>query len=240
VGGRKVTVGGVAKGSGMIAPDMATLLVFVCTDAAITRDALDHWVRIGAEHSFNAVTVDGDTSTNDTLLVLAGGKAGNRIIDELGSRDSRAFGAELEGLLLDLAKKVVLDGEGATKFIEITVSSAGDVGEAKKAALTIANSPLVKTAFFGEDANWGRIVAAAGRSGVPLDPRTVSLYFDDVCVFRDGIPLLSVEVEEKATAVFRQKAIRVRLDLGRGNAAYTAYTCDFSYDYVKINAEYRT
>ncbi len=240
VGGRKVTIGGVAKGSGMIAPDMATLLVFVCTDAMITREVLDHWVKAGAEHSFNAITVDGDTSTNDTLLVLAGGKAGNPLLDNVDSPESRAFGAELQGVLLDLAKKVVLDGEGATKFIEITVSSAFDVGEAKKMALTIANSPLVKTAFFGEDANWGRIVAAAGRSGVNLDPGRVTLHFDDVCVFRDGIPLLSAEVEERATKVFKQNTIHVWLDLGWGEAAYTAYTCDFSYDYVKINASYRT
>ncbi len=240
VAGRKVTVGGVAKGAGMIAPDMATLLVFVCTDVLITREVLDHWVRVAAEHSFNAITVDGDTSTNDTLLVLAGGSAGNPVLCDIESRESLAFGQGLQAVLLELARKVVLDGEGATKFIEIHVSSAEDRESARKVAMTIANSPLVKTAFFGEDANWGRIVAATGRAGVELDPARVTLHFDDVCVFRAGVPLLSPEVEENASRVFRQSTIRVQLDLGQGDADYTAFTCDLSYDYVKINASYRT
>ncbi len=240
VGEKKVTIGGVAKGSGMIAPDMATLLVFVCTDAFISQEVLEHWVRTGGAWSFNAITVDGDTSTNDTLLVMASGRAGNSLLDNVESEESRAFGEGLKAVLLDLAKKVVLDGEGATKLIEITASSAKDVESAKRIALTIANSPLVKTAFFGEDANWGRIVAAAGRAGVDLDPLRATLHFEDVCVFRDGVPLLSDTVEEKATQVFKQKVIRVHLDLGLGEAAFTAYTCDFSYDYVKINASYRS
>lgn len=240
VGGKNVTIGGVAKGSGMIAPHMATLLVFVCTDALISQEVLEHWVRIGAEHSFNAITVDGDTSTNDTLLVMAGGKAENPLVSDVESEESRAFGEGLQGVLLQLARKVVLDGEGATKLIEITVSSAPDVKSAKKIAFTIANSPLVKTAFFGEDANWGRIVAAAGRAGVELDPLRTSLHFEDVCVFRSGVPLLSEAVEVEATKVCRQKNIRVNLDLGLGEGTFTAYTCDFSCDYVKINASYRS
>lgn len=238
--GKKVTIGGVAKGSGMIAPNMATLLAVVCTDAAIQPPILDHWVRWGADRSFNCITVDGDTSTNDSLLVLASGRAGNPIITDIGSAESRAFGEALQSVLLELAKMVVMDGEGATKFIEISVTGAPDRDSAKHLALTIANSPLVKTAFFGEDANWGRIVAAAGRAGVPIMVDKVALLFDDVCVFRGGVPVGDAEVEEKATRVFKQREIRVQLDLGTGSARFTAYTCDFSYDYVKINASYRS
>jgi glutamate N-acetyltransferase/amino-acid N-acetyltransferase len=240
IGGKTVTIGGVAKGSGMIAPNMATMLAFACTDAAIQQDVLDYWVRVGTEESFNRVTVDGDTSTNDTLLVLAGGRAGNALIRDRESAESLVFGEALKAVLLDLAKQVVLDGEGATKFIEIVVTGAESTADARSIAFTIAHSPLVKTAFFGEDANWGRIVAAAGRAGVPIMPEKAALYFDDVCVFREGTPVQDPEIEEKATLVFKKKQIRVRLDLGMGKAAFTAYTCDLSYDYVKINASYRS
>ncbi|NTU48441.1 MAG: bifunctional glutamate N-acetyltransferase/amino-acid acetyltransferase ArgJ [Syntrophobacteraceae bacterium] len=238
--GKKVTIGGVAKGSGMIAPNMATLLAVVCTDAAIQPPILDHWVRWGTDRSFNCITVDGDTSTNDSLLVLASGRAGNPIITDISSTESRVFGEALQAVLLELAKMIVMDGEGATKFIEIAVTGAPDRDSAKNLALTIANSPLVKTAFFGEDANWGRIVAAAGRAGVPIMTDKVALLFDDVCVFRGGMPVDDAEVEEKASRVFKQKEIRVQLDLGTGSARFTAYTCDFSCDYVKINASYRS
>ncbi|NSW87305.1 MAG: bifunctional glutamate N-acetyltransferase/amino-acid acetyltransferase ArgJ [Syntrophobacteraceae bacterium] len=240
IGGTKVTIGGVAKGSGMIAPDMATLLVFVCTDASIDGAVLNHWARRGADHSFNCITVDGDTSTNDSLIVVSSGAAGNPALAEVDSPDSLAFGEALEAVLLELAKKVVLDGEGATKFIEIQVTGAPDESSGKAVALTIANSPLVKTAFFGEDANWGRIVAAAGRAGVPLVPEQVTLYFNGVCVFRAGTPLTDADTEEKAARVFRGREIEVCLDLGMGAASYTAFTCDLSYDYVKINASYRS
>ncbi|HOV85753.1 MAG TPA: bifunctional glutamate N-acetyltransferase/amino-acid acetyltransferase ArgJ [Syntrophobacteraceae bacterium] len=240
LGGREVTVGGVAKGSGMIAPDMATLLAFVCTDAAVGKGVLEHWVRAGADRSFNRITVDGDTSTNDTLLVLAGGAAGNPVLSALDSPDSRLFGEALEAVLLDLARRIVLDGEGATKFIELHVTGAPDAESARRVAFTVAHSPLVKTAFFGEDANWGRIVAAAGRADVPLDPQQVTLHFGDVCVFKGGKPIEGVDVEEKAAGVFRQKEIPVHLDLGMGGFDFVAYTCDLSYDYVKINASYRS
>lgn len=240
VGGRPVTVGGIAKGSGMIAPNMATLLAFVCTDAAVTWSVLNHWVRRCADETLNRITVDGDTSTNDTLLVLAGGRAGNPPISEVESPGSIAFGQALKAVLLDLAKRLAEDGEGATKLIEIEVTGASDEATARAVAFTIANSPLVKTAFFGEDANWGRIVCAAGRAGIDFDPSRVSLYFGDVCVFKDGAPLGGQEIEESASRVFRRKEIPVRLDLGAGHCAYTAYTCDFSYDYVKINASYRS
>ena len=169
-----VTIGGIAKGSGMIAPDMATLLVFVCTDAAVRPEVLDHWTRIGADSSFNCITVDGDTSTNDSLIVLASGAAGNPPITDIGSSESRAFGDALASVLRDLAIQVVTDAEGATKLIEIEVSGAADRESARQVAFTVANSPLVKTAFFGQDANWGRIVAAAGRSGVKLCPNGCS------------------------------------------------------------------
>jgi glutamate N-acetyltransferase / amino-acid N-acetyltransferase len=240
LGGKLVTVGGVAKGSGMIAPNMATLLAFVCTDVAVDPTVLDHWVRVGAERSFNSITVDGDTSTNDTLLVMASAQAGNPVLKDVESSESRIFGEALEAVLLDLAKQIVLDGEGATKFIEVVVTGAPDVDSARAVALTVANSPLVKTAFFGEDANWGRIVAAAGRAGVPLDPERVALFFDKVCVFRNGTPLSGKQIEEMASAVFKQKEISVNLDLGMGESHFTAFTCDFSYDYVKINASYRS
>jgi glutamate N-acetyltransferase/amino-acid N-acetyltransferase len=197
-------------------------------------------VRWGTDRSFNCITVDGDTSTNDSLLVLASGRAGNPIITDISSTESRVFGEALQAVLLELAKMIVMDGEGATKFIEIAVTGAPDRDSAKNLALTIANSPLVKTAFFGEDANWGRIVAAAGRAGVPIMTDKVALLFDDVCVFRGGMPVDDAEVEEKASRVFKQKEIRVQLDLGTGSARFTAYTCDFSCDYVKINASYRS
>lgn len=240
LGGKTVTIGGIAKGSGMIAPNMATLLAFVCTDAAIDRQVLDYWVRAGAEQSFNRITVDGDTSTNDTLLVLASGRAGNAPLADTAGNESRAFGEALGQVLLDLAKQIVVDGEGATKFIEIQVTGAADTDDARRIAYTIAHSPLVKTAFFGEDANWGRIICAAGRAGVPLDPMKATLYFDGVCVFRNGTPVQGADIEEKASYVFRQKSIHVHLDIGMGASSHTTYTCDLSYDYVKINASYRS
>ncbi|MEM5786991.1 MAG: bifunctional glutamate N-acetyltransferase/amino-acid acetyltransferase ArgJ [Syntrophobacteraceae bacterium] len=240
IGGKTITIGGIAKGSGMIAPNMATLLAFACTDADVSPDVLDYWTNKAAGLSFNSITVDGDTSTNDTLIVLASGAAGNPRIIGTDGEASRTFGEALTAVLRDLAVQVVLDGEGATKLIEITVSGAADSESARKAALTIANSPLVKTAFFGQDANWGRIIAAAGRSGVALNVEKTALFFDDLCVFKGGTPVPGQEVEDRATAIFGQKEIRVRLDLGVGDACFTAYTCDFSFDYVKINASYRS
>ncbi len=240
IGGKPATVGGVAKGAGMIAPDMATLLAFVCTDARVEPGVLRHWVRHGADHSFNAITIDGDTSTNDTLLVLAGGAASNPIIGSVDTEDSLGFGHALSAVLLDLAVQIVSDGEGATRLIHIRVTGAPDNRSARQVALTIANSPLVKTAFFGGDANWGRIVAAAGRSGVDIALERVALYFEDLCVFRGGTPVQGPEIESEATRIFSLKEIRVLLDLGLADGEFTAHTCDFSYDYVKINADYRT
>lgn len=238
--GKIVTIGGVAKGSGMIAPNMATMLAFVCTDAAVQPSVLHHWLLAGCRTSFNCITIDGDTSTNDCVLTMASGHAQNELLDTLESEPSRQFGAALQAVLLDLAKQIVYDGEGATKFIAIRVTGATDEAGAQAVATTIANSPLVKTAFFGEDANWGRVVAAAGRSGVPLVPERTTLFFDDICVFKSGMPLLDPETEKRASQVFKQKEIHLNLDLGMGDAEFIAYTCDLSYDYVKINASYRS
>jgi glutamate N-acetyltransferase/amino-acid N-acetyltransferase len=240
IGDRPVIISGVAKGAGMIAPNMATLLAFVCTDAAISPELLRYWTAEGAERSFNRITIDGDTSTNDTLLALASGRAGNTPLTDITSPESHIFGETFCAVLLDLAKQIVLDGEGATKFIEVRVAGAPTLEAARNMAFTIANSPLVKTAFFGEDANWGRIIAAAGRAGVPLEPRRVTLFFDNVCVFRGGTPVGGPQVEEAATEVFQQKEITILLDAGEGDCQYSVYTCDLSIDYIKINASYRS
>jgi glutamate N-acetyltransferase/amino-acid N-acetyltransferase len=240
IDGVPVTIGGIAKGAGMIAPNMATMLAFVCTDAAVEPNVLQEWTRIGADASFNRITVDGDTSTNDTLLVLASGKAGNREIDDLDSEAGSIFGQALQGVLLDLAQQCVEDAEGATKFVEVRVVGAATETDAREIAFTVAHSPLVKTAFFGEDANWGRVVAAAGRAGVELDPESFSLCFGDVCVFKNGTPITGSETEARASAVFKQKRIPIELDLGLGTAGFTVYTSDFSLDYVRINADYRS
>jgi glutamate N-acetyltransferase / amino-acid N-acetyltransferase len=240
ISGKTVTIGGVAKGSGMIAPNMATMLAFACTDIVIDRDSLEYWVREAADVSFNAITIDGDTSTNDTLLVLASGAAANPVIADKEGPESQLFGAALKEVLLDLAKQIVMDGEGATKLIEIRVTGALDEASARLVAFTMANSPLVKTAFFGEDANWGRIVCAVGRAGVHLIPERVTLHFDGLCVFREGTPVGGQETEERASRIFKQKEITVKLDLGLGGSSFTAHTCDLSYDYVKINASYRS
>ncbi|MEJ5363906.1 MAG: bifunctional glutamate N-acetyltransferase/amino-acid acetyltransferase ArgJ [Desulfosoma sp.] len=240
LGAIPITCGGMAKGSGMIAPDMATMLAFVATDARVSPEVLRFWLGEAVSRSFNRITVDGDTSTNDTVLVLASGTAAHPPITDPDSSEARAFGRVLSDVCLDLAHQIVRDGEGATKFVAVTVFGAKSRDRALRVARTIATSPLVKTALFGQDANWGRIVAAAGRAGVDFDPDRASLYFEDVCIFRNGQPVQDEDLEEKASAVFRRKDIRLRLDLGEGREEETVYTCDFSYDYVKINADYRS
>lgn len=235
-----ITCGGIAKGSGMISPDMATMLAFVATDAALAPNVLRHWLMESVNRSFNRITVDGDTSTNDTVLVLAGGTAGHAVITDPLSPEAEAFGALLTHVCVDLAQQIVRDGEGATKFVAVTVCGAMSRERALAVARTVANSPLVKTALFGQDANWGRVVAAAGRSGVDFDPDRVSLHFEDVCIFRNGQPVQDDALEAKASAVLRQKDIHMTLNLGEGSESETVYTCDFSYDYVKINADYRS
>jgi glutamate N-acetyltransferase/amino-acid N-acetyltransferase len=238
VSGKEITVAGMAKGAGMISPRMATLLVFVLTDAAISSGALQKALRQGVEGSFNRVTVDGDMSTNDTLLALAGGKAGNREITPLSS-GFRDFSFLLSDLLFNLARKVAADGEGATKLVKIVVEKARTSAEAEKVARAVANSPLVKTAFFGEDANWGRILCAAGYSGANIDPGRVDIYFDDVNIVRRGLGT-GPEREDLATSVMKKREYTVRIDLHRGTKSTFLLTTDLSIDYVKINASYRS
>jgi glutamate N-acetyltransferase/amino-acid N-acetyltransferase len=233
------TLLGVAKGAGMIYPEMATLLAFVATDVAITPAALQVMVREETERSFNRITVDGDTSTNDTLFVLANGCAGNDPIVAPDSPAGETMRQALGEVLLTLAKKIVADGEGATKFVEIRVTGAGSRGEALQAARVVANSPLVKTALFGEDANWGRILAALGRAGIDFDPRRVTIRFDEVKIVEGGLSL-GEEAERLAREVLKKKDLAIVIDLHRGRSEESVFTCDFSLDYVKINAQYTT
>jgi glutamate N-acetyltransferase/amino-acid N-acetyltransferase len=191
------------------------------------------------EQSFNAVTVDGDTSTNDTVLVLANGKSGNTEITTPDSEDAALFRQCLDDLCMDLALQIVKDGEGATKLITVHVTGAPSRREADQAARTVANSCLVKTAFFGEDANWGRSIAALGRSGVTFDPDRVDISFDDIMVVRDGLGL-GIEQEKKGTIVLKKPSFSVIIDLKNGVAEAKIYTCDLSVDYIKINADYRS
>jgi glutamate N-acetyltransferase/amino-acid N-acetyltransferase len=238
VNGKEVTLAGIAKGAGMISPKMATLLVFVLTDTAVSPAALRKALKDGVQESFNRITVDGDMSTNDTLLILANGKAGNgRVLP--GTPGFKRFFILLRDLLSVLAKKTVADGEGVTKVVRVLVKRARTASEAEKVARAVANSPLVKTAFFGEDANWGRILCAAGYSGAPIDPEKVDIFFDDVQVVRKGQGA-GPEKEEPATAVMKKGEYTVRLDLHRGAQKAFLYTTDFSFDYVKINASYRS
>ena len=237
-GGKSYTIAGIAKGAGMIMPNMATMLAFIVTDAAVEPSLLRHTFRNAVDSSFNAITVDGDTSTNDTALIMANGMAGNPEIKE-GTPEHLEFACLLGDLLLSLAKQIVRDGEGATKFVEITVKGALDNAEAKQAAMATANSLLVKTAFFGQDANWGRILAAIGYSGIAVEPDRVALFFDDVQMVNDGV-FAGGDVEARGTEVLRKKEFSVTIDLQLGNGCATVYTSDLSYDYVKINADYRT
>jgi glutamate N-acetyltransferase / amino-acid N-acetyltransferase len=237
-GGVSYTVAGIAKGSGMIMPNMATMLGFIVTDAAIDPLLLDKLFRNSVETSFNSITVDGDMSTNDTCLIMANGMAGNPVIQE-GTPEAAAFEKLLHEVLLSLAKLIVVDGEGATKFVEIRITGADSDADAKKAAMAVANSSLVKTAFFGQDANWGRIFAAVGYSGAKLEQSGMSLYFDTVCMASNGV-FAGGDAEQRGTAVLKQKEFTVTVDLAVGKGSATVYTSDLSYDYVKINADYRT
>lgn len=232
------TVAGIAKGAGMIMPNMATMLSFIITDAAVEPTFLQQAFRRAVNCSFNAITVDGDMSTNDTCLIMANGMSGTPPITE-GSTDGNSFAAILNDVLLSLAKQIVKDGEGATKFVEIHVSGARDDSDAKRAAMAIANSSLVKTAFFGQDANWGRIFAAVGYSGAKVDQSLLSLRFDDVCMATNGI-FAGADAEARGTDVLKQKEFTVSVDLGIGSGTATVYTSDLTHEYVSINADYRS
>lgn len=237
-GGKRYSIWGVAKGAGMIHPNMATMLSFLVTDAAVETSFLRSAFAQAVDGSFNAVTVDNDTSTNDTALVLANGAAQNPVIKG-GTPEGDAFKALLHDILLSLAKLIVKDGEGATKFVEIRVTGAADNADAKKAALAVANSMLVKTAFFGQDANWGRIIAAVGYSGARVEQERVEIRFDDVVMATCGV-FAGGDAEAAGTEVLKKKEFTVKIDLNLGHGEAAVYTSDLSYDYVRINADYRT
>ncbi len=240
VGGKTVTVTGIAKGSGMIHPNMATMLGFVATDAAIATALMQQLVKDLADVSFNCVTVDGDTSTNDSFILIATGQAGNTPVSDTSDADYAALKAVLSEVAIELAQAMARDGEGATKFITVQIEGGRDRAECKQIAYAIARSPLVKTAFFASDPNLGRILAAIGYAGVgDLDVATLKLYLGDVLVAEQGGRAASY-TEAQGAAVMKEAEITVRVALNRGNASATVWTCDFSYDYVKINAEYRS
>ena len=239
IGGQTVTIAGMAKGAGMIQPNMATMLSYLMTDAAVSPAVLQAILSGSVNQSFNRITVDGDTSTNDTVLLLASGKAGNPLIDDLSSAEAGLLQGAVDELTRDLALQIVADGEGATKLVTIRVEGAHTDLEAEQAARTVANSPLVKTAFFGQDANWGRIIAALGRSGIDFDQAAVDIAFDQAQIVGNGL-WLGPAAEEAATRVLKQKAFTVLISLRQGQGACAIYTCDLSLDYVKINADYRS
>ncbi|HJU22791.1 MAG TPA: bifunctional glutamate N-acetyltransferase/amino-acid acetyltransferase ArgJ [Casimicrobiaceae bacterium] len=240
VDGARIVVTGIAKGAGMIHPDMATMLAFIATDAPIAASLLDEASRPIADVSFNAVTVDGDTSTNDSLVIAATGKASLAPIVDRNDPRFAAIAAAIEEVAIELAQAIVRDGEGATKFITIRVEGGRSVDECRRAAFAIAHSPLVKTAFFASDPNLGRIVCAIGNAAsADLDPALVSFWLDDVKVVEHG-GRASSYTEAQGQRVMKQAEITVRVDLGRGSAHATVWTCDLSHDYVSINADYRS
>ncbi len=239
IGGTEVSILGVAKGSGMIMPNMATMLCFVVTDVQIVFPVLREIVAGGVEHTFNRITVDGDTSTNDTVLVLANGAAGNEWLDEDSPEDTETFTRAMHSVFQELATMIVVDGEGATKVVTIRVVGAREEEGALDAARTIANSPLVKTAFFGEDPNWGRIMAALGRSDCFFHPDRVSIAFDEVVMAEQGMGA-GPEAEREAARVMRKDAFTLTVHLNDGTESAEVQTCDFSKEYITINADYRS
>ena len=239
IGGKPVTVTGIAKGAGMICPNMATMLAFVATDAAVPSPVLQQVLSAAAEASFNRISVDGDTSTNDACVLLASGRAGVEISEPHGEAYA-VFSQVVKDVLAELAQAIVRDAEGATKFITIDVEQGANESECLEVAHTIAHSPLVKTAFFASDPNWGRILAAVGRARVAhLNTGAVSIYLDEVCIVRNGGRAPDY-TETQGILVMRQPEIRLRVVLGNGTASARLWTCDLSHDYVRINAEYRS
>jgi glutamate N-acetyltransferase/amino-acid N-acetyltransferase len=242
IGGVEVTINGIAKGAGMIAPDMATMLSFIVTDAPIAASVLQALLKKGADKSFNCVTVDGDTSTSDTLLLFATGTAAGRGAPAIALPSDRRLGPfrqALEGLLCDLAQQVARDGEGARKFVTVKVTGATGPSSAKRIAMAIANSPLVKTAIAGEDANWGRVVMAVGKAGEPAERDKLAIWFGDIRVAHKGSRDPDYN-EAETSAYMRGDEITVRVDLGLGRAEATAWTCDLTKAYVEINGDYRS
>jgi len=240
IGGKTVSITGISKGAGMIRPNMATMLGFIATDACVHPSLMQPLALALAQQSFNCVTVDGDTSTNDSLVVVATHQAGHAPIDSLSSPDGRALFASILGVAQKLAHAIVRDGEGATKFITLQIDGGATVAECSKVAYAIAHSPLVKTAFFASDPNLGRILAAVGYAGIDdLDQSRIELFLDDVHVATRGGRNPGYQ-ETDGQRVMRQSEILVRVDLGRGDASHTVWTCDLSHDYVTINADYRS
>jgi glutamate N-acetyltransferase/amino-acid N-acetyltransferase len=239
IDGTRVRLAGIAKGSGMIAPDMATMLAFVVTDAVISPHALHDLLKLMTPRTFNAVTVDGDRSTNDTLLLFATGQSGATPIKDASDPRLFDFRDKLEALLLDLAQQLVRDGEGASKFVKITVSGAKSAASARKIARTIAESPLVKTAFAGEDANWGRIVMAVGRADEPINRDRLGVTFGPLTAARDG--KVAADYSEAAMSAYMRNAeLEVGVDVGVGKASAVIWTCDLTKQYVAINGDYRS
>jgi glutamate N-acetyltransferase/amino-acid N-acetyltransferase len=236
INGQIYNVLGVCKGSGMIAPNMATMLCFVCTDLAISQPMLQPALESAVDATLNRICIDGDTSTNDTTLILANGCSDASITTQ---EQADEFQMLLQELLAGLAKKLVKDGEGVSKCVEIRVVRAGSDADAHKIANTVATSPLVKTALFGMDANWGRIIAATGRAGVPIDPGGIDIYFDDVQMTQKSLGC-GPEAEKKVTRVLQKPEFTITIDLNLANGDASVLTCDFSIDYVKINADYRS
>ena len=240
IGGKTVTITGISKGAGMIRPNMATMLSFLATDAAIAPQLMQSLTQQAADRSFNRITIDGDTSTNDSFVVVATGAAGNAPVTQLEAGDGAVLRDAIFAVATQLAQAIVRDGEGATKFITIQVDGGKTEAECKLAAYAIAHSPLVKTAFFASDPNLGRILAAVGYAGIAdLDQSRIELFLDDVHVVTDGGRKASYQ-EADGARVMKQSEITVRIDLRRGAAQATVWTCDLSYDYVKINADYRS
>ncbi len=237
IDGKVVTIGAMAKGSGMIHPNMATMLAFLTTDVNIDGETLRALFRSVVDESFNMISVDGDTSTNDMVVILANGQAGNRLLTA-DSPEYPAFAQALREVCVAMAQKLAADGEGATKLLEVHVCGAATLQDARTAAKAIATSSLVKTAVYGSDANWGRIACAAGYSGAVFDPALVNIFIGDVQVAQNGMGLDFDE--EKASEALRQEKVRIVVDFKQGGAKATAWGCDLTYDYVKINADYRS
>ncbi|WBU64228.1 bifunctional glutamate N-acetyltransferase/amino-acid acetyltransferase ArgJ [Paracoccus aerodenitrificans] len=237
--GGKIRITGIAKGSGMIAPDMATMLVYIFTDAAISPEHLQKLLSRQVDDTFNAITVDSDTSTSDALILAATGKSDAAPISDLRSKEARAFSDALGDVMRDLAQQVVMDGEGATKFVEVQVTGAESRKDAHKVAMAIANSPLVKTAIAGEDANWGRVVMAVGKSGAKADRDRLTIRFGDMVLAENGWRAPSYD-EEKASAYMKRDRLVLGVDLGLGDASRTVWTCDLTHRYIDINADYRS
>jgi len=238
IGGTPVRIGGIAKGSGMIAPNMATMLSYLTTDACINPETLQAALNRVVDDTYNLLTVDTDRSTNDTVLILATGQAANAEIAAANGEDYDAFCEGLQFVCTELVKMLARDGEGATKLVEVIIKHAKNRNDAEKAARAVAESPLVKTAVFANDANWGRIMMAIGKSGAEFDPYQVDVWLADYRLVKNGMD--AGYDEEKATALFAEDPVRITIDLRAGDTEITMWTCDYSYDYIRINADYRT